>query len=180
MLTLPCWHAAASAGNRLLYSASRFRAAIQEPWTVCAHMLHSMLHAILLLSLLKRSATVRVWWSLCAGLNGIPGLTAYTASKHAVVGMMRCAAAEYGPLGLRVNCINPGATGERRCCSRVGTISRGEPPRLPLEGKGQVAGMAVLGCDSTVQRGSVSLQVLQCVLKRDCMPGERTCAPAQY
>lgn len=26
--------------------------------------------------------------------------------------MMRCAAAEYGPLGLRVNCINPGAVGE--------------------------------------------------------------------
>lgn len=39
-------------------------------------------------------------------------MAAYAASKHAVVGMMRCAAAEYGPQGLRVNCINPGATGE--------------------------------------------------------------------
>jgi NAD(P)-dependent dehydrogenase (short-subunit alcohol dehydrogenase family) len=49
---------------------------------------------------------------MCAGVNGLAGLCAYTASKHAVVGMMRCAAAEYGPLGLRVNCINPGAVGE--------------------------------------------------------------------
>jgi NAD(P)-dependent dehydrogenase (short-subunit alcohol dehydrogenase family) len=49
---------------------------------------------------------------LFAGVTGYPGMCAYAASKHALVGMMRCAAAEYGPLGLRVNCINPGAVGE--------------------------------------------------------------------
>jgi len=43
-----------------------------------------------------------------AGLVGSPLLAAYTASKHAVVGMTRAAARCYGRRGIRVNCVCPG------------------------------------------------------------------------
>ncbi|MDO8143586.1 MULTISPECIES: SDR family NAD(P)-dependent oxidoreductase [unclassified Isoptericola] len=36
------------------------------------------------------------------------GNGAYTASKHGVVGITKNAAAEYGPAGLRINCVGPG------------------------------------------------------------------------
>ncbi len=36
------------------------------------------------------------------------GNGAYTAAKHGVVGLTRNAAAEYGPKGLRINCVGPG------------------------------------------------------------------------
>ena len=43
-----------------------------------------------------------------AGLIGSPMLPAYTASKHAVVGMTRAAARFYGKSHIRVNCVCPG------------------------------------------------------------------------
>lgn len=43
-----------------------------------------------------------------AGLVGSPMLPAYSASKHAVVGLTRSAARNYGRRGIRVNCVCPG------------------------------------------------------------------------
>lgn len=42
------------------------------------------------------------------GMVAAIGNGAYTASKHAVVGLTKNAAAEYGPKGLRINCVGPG------------------------------------------------------------------------
>jgi meso-butanediol dehydrogenase/(S,S)-butanediol dehydrogenase/diacetyl reductase len=44
-----------------------------------------------------------------AGLIGLPGFSAYSASKHGVIGLARCLAKELGPRGIRVNCVAPGA-----------------------------------------------------------------------
>lgn len=45
--------------------------------------------------------------SSTAGIRGTAGTSAYTTSKHAVIGMMRSAALECAPLGIRVNTVNP-------------------------------------------------------------------------
>ncbi len=42
------------------------------------------------------------------GMVAALGNGAYTAAKHGVVGMTKNAAAEYGPQGLRINCVGPG------------------------------------------------------------------------
>ncbi len=44
-----------------------------------------------------------------AGLIGVAGKPAYTASKHALVGLTRAAAIQFGPAGVRVNAVCPSA-----------------------------------------------------------------------
>jgi NAD(P)-dependent dehydrogenase (short-subunit alcohol dehydrogenase family) len=39
---------------------------------------------------------------------GDAGLTAYSASKHAILGLTRALANELGPMGITVNCVQPG------------------------------------------------------------------------
>ena len=45
-----------------------------------------------------------------AGLKGVPNAAIYSASKHAIVGLTRSAAIEYGPLNIRINAMAPGTT----------------------------------------------------------------------
>ena len=46
--------------------------------------------------------------SSIAGLRGRPGLGTYTASKHAVAGLTRSGALDYGQAGIRINAVAPG------------------------------------------------------------------------
>lgn len=48
--------------------------------------------------------------SSIAGIIGLPGNCAYSASKHAVTGLTRNAAIDYAPYGIRVNSVNMAQT----------------------------------------------------------------------
>lgn len=76
-----------------------------------------------------------------AGLSGTPGLIAYGASKHAVVGMTRTAALEFARDGVRVNAVCPGAVETRM----MRAIERGRNPDSPEEVHAQTAAANPMG-----------------------------------
>jgi NAD(P)-dependent dehydrogenase (short-subunit alcohol dehydrogenase family) len=65
--------------------------------------------------------------SSVAGLTGAPRLAPYVTSKHAVIGLMRSAAKEFAPEGIRVNTVNPSPVNTRMMRSIEQGISPDEP-----------------------------------------------------
>jgi NAD(P)-dependent dehydrogenase (short-subunit alcohol dehydrogenase family) len=74
--------------------------------------------------------------SSIAGIRGFAGLAAYTASKHAVLGLTRAAAIDAAPHGIRINCLCPGTTitpmMERQMRTRPGS-EQSTLARIPLK-----------------------------------------------
>jgi 2-keto-3-deoxy-L-fuconate dehydrogenase len=58
--------------------------------------------------MIAKKAGVIVNTASIAGVRGIPARAAYTASKHAVVGLTRAMALDHVKDGIRVNCVCPG------------------------------------------------------------------------
>jgi NAD(P)-dependent dehydrogenase (short-subunit alcohol dehydrogenase family) len=71
--------------------------------------------------LLRQPGGAVVNFASTGGIKGANGMSAYVASKHAVIGLTRCAAIESGPDGLRVNAICPGPTAGRMIDSIMGS-----------------------------------------------------------
>lgn len=88
--------------------------------------------------------------SSVASYRGGGGLAAYTASKNAVVGLTRSAADGYGPQGVRVNSVHPGAIEGRMIRSLEDSSGHGNAMRdgvitsNPLKRYGQAEEVANL------------------------------------
>jgi meso-butanediol dehydrogenase / (S,S)-butanediol dehydrogenase / diacetyl reductase len=75
-----------------------------------------------------------------AGISGIAGMSAYCASKGGVVMFTRALAREYGPAGIRANCVCPGAVD-----TAITRALHGETPppaTAPLRRRGQAEEIA--------------------------------------
>lgn len=57
--------------------------------------------------MIQRGGGSIVITSSVAGVKGSPRIAPYSTSKHAVIGLMRCAALEYASYKIRVNTVNP-------------------------------------------------------------------------
>lgn len=68
--------------------------------------------------------------SSIAGLTGTPGTAAYTASKHAVIGLTRTTALELGPQGVRVNAVCPAPVEGRMMRSLEAGMAPDDPEAL--------------------------------------------------
>jgi NAD(P)-dependent dehydrogenase (short-subunit alcohol dehydrogenase family) len=69
-----------------------------------------------------------------AGLSGAPGMAAYGAAKHGVVGLTETAALDYGPKGIRVNAVAPGTIlTERGIGTAPAEVQEQVAQRLPIK-----------------------------------------------
>lgn len=68
--------------------------------------------------------------SSTAGLTGSPGVCAYNASKHAVIGLTRSACAEWAGKGITINSITPGPIASRMMTELEKGLMPGQPHEL--------------------------------------------------
>ena len=73
------------------------------------------------------------------GVRGIPGIAAYVAAKHAVVGLTRAAALEGADQGVRVNALVTGNVDTPLYRSLLGVRAEGELPGPAPNPTGRVA-----------------------------------------
>ena len=79
--------------------------------------------------------------SSVAGLSGAPGITPYSTSKHAVIGLMRSVAKEYAQFNIRVNTVNPSPVETRMMRS----LEQGMAPNDMNAAKTRIASRIPLG-----------------------------------
>src|SRR5258708_23046925 len=73
----------------------------------------------------KRGAIVNT--ASVAGLVATPGMPAYVASKHAVIGLTKTAAGEVARQGIRVNAVCPGPVDTRMIHSLAAQLDPADP-----------------------------------------------------
>jgi NAD(P)-dependent dehydrogenase (short-subunit alcohol dehydrogenase family) len=78
-------------------------------------------------AMLKQGGGAIVNTASVAGLNASPGMSAYVASKHAVLGLTKTAATEVSRAGVRVNAVCPGPVDTRMIHSLEAMLNPSDP-----------------------------------------------------
>ncbi len=96
--------------------------------------------------------------SSAGGTGGKPGNVAYSATKHAVQGMMRTAAVEYAAAGIRVNAVLPGTIDT----PMIHQLERTFSPEDPAKGAAQLHASSLMGRYGTPKEVADLMLFLAC------------------
>jgi NAD(P)-dependent dehydrogenase (short-subunit alcohol dehydrogenase family) len=90
--------------------------------------------------MVKRGGGSIVITSSVAAVHVLPNHVAYHTSKHALTGLMRVAAVELAPMGIRVNTVNPGLVDT----PMMALIETQFNPENPEQGRAEILDLALL------------------------------------
>jgi NAD(P)-dependent dehydrogenase (short-subunit alcohol dehydrogenase family) len=127
-----------------------------EAWDAClaSDLKHLFLGARAALPAMRAAgAGAIVSVASTAALRGIPSHAAYCAAKAGLANLTRSIAVDYGPAGVRANCICPGAIETPMLCHWLASFGEGEAEmrerlvgRAPLRRMGRPEEIASLAC----------------------------------
>ncbi len=80
---------------------------LQRLWSVNVQGMYFLARAALPMMIARHRGSI-INMASALGLTAMEDRFAYTVTKHAVVGLTRSLALDYGPTGVRINCICPG------------------------------------------------------------------------
>ena len=80
---------------------------LQQLWSVNVQGIYFLSRAVLPAMVERRQGSI-INMASALGLTAMEDRFAYTVTKHAVVGLTRSMALDFGPTGVRINCICPG------------------------------------------------------------------------
>ena len=107
--------------------------------------------------MLRQKAGAVVNTASVAGLVATPGMPAYVASKHAVIGLTKTAAGEVARSGVRVNAVCPGPVDTRMIHSLEQQLDPADPASVGAALPGGDADRALYDAGGDRQHGAVSV-----------------------
>ena len=174
-----CFHNNAGIEGRVAHTAEYDEAGFDQVIAVNVKGVFLGLRHILPV-MLKQGSGAIVNTASVAGLFGTPGMPAYVASKHAVMGLTKVAAGEVGPQGIRVNAVCPGPIDTRM----VRDIAKQVSPNNPDAVEARYAGSSPLRRYGTAEEVANVVMFLLSDLAGNVtgaqyvVDGGRTAAPA--